>query len=329
MKNKSLTMLELTIVILIIGILLTFGLPAYRNIVEDYKTKVCEANQYTLITALDIYALEHERMPGDLSEIPDEYLQKAYACMFQQKGSWKTKLAYYIIGWEQRGLAFAGLLQDLARGNIRLITCPADKTPPPDGRSYGMNSVLKNMTFQRYHNLGPGTLLIGDCEKAEFTSTGDLEMRHKRYTIGTVHRDYANAIRKDKKIEKRFEGEAAPLLEREEEPVQPAEKKVEPEQLPETKEESKPQTEKTAEPAQPLETKVETAQPSPQPETKAETAQPSQQPETKAAPQQPTASVQQSVTSAAPAPAPPPPPAPERRRRSRSFWDMIRDFFGF
>lgn len=239
MKNKSLTMLELIIVILIIGILVTFGLPVYRNIVEDYKNKVCEANQYTLITALDIYALEHERMPGDLSEIPDEYLQKAYARMFQQKGSWKMKLAYYIIGWEQRGLAFAGLLQDLAKGNIRLITCPADNTPPPEGRSYSMNSVLKNMTFQGYRNLDPGTLLIGDSEKASFDSIGELEPRHRRYTIGTIHRNYTNAIRKDKKIEKGFKGEAGAISDIQGKPVQPEDKKADLEKLPKIKEETK------------------------------------------------------------------------------------------
>lgn len=202
MKKKAFTMMEILIVVVIIGILATLGFPAYQNVIEDSKATVCEANLEALNTGLEIYAMEHDQMPGDLSELSPEYIQKAYTRILQEKGAWKIKFAYYIVGWEQRGLAYAGLLTDIAGGNIKLMTCPAAL---PGERSYGINSGLLNMSSQGYQALSGDTLFIGDYTAPTFTSYAQLTERHKHYGILTVE-TYAQTIGKDKKIKEKKSG---------------------------------------------------------------------------------------------------------------------------
>ena len=195
MKKRAFTLMEIIIVVVVIGILATLGLPTYRNVIEDSKAKICETNLEALNTALQIYAMEHDVMPGDLSELAPEYIEKAYAHILQQEGAWKIKLAYYIVGWEQRGLAYAGLLTDLAGGNPKLMTCPA---AAPGELSYGMNSVLLNKSSSDYQSLAGDTILIGDCSKQTFDNASGLNARHKHYKILTSE-SYAIAKTKDNK----------------------------------------------------------------------------------------------------------------------------------
>jgi len=195
MKKKAFTIMEIIIIVVIIGILATLGLPTYQNVIEDSKAKVCETNLEALNISLEIYAMEHDVMPGDLSELSPEHIQKAYTRILQKKGAWKIKLAYYIVGWEQRGLAYAGLLTDLAGGNMKLITCPA---AVPGERSYGMNSALANMTSSAYRSLPADGILVGDCLNPTFTDKSGLIERHKYYEILTSH-SYAISKTKAKK----------------------------------------------------------------------------------------------------------------------------------
>jgi len=199
MLKKAFTMMEVIVVVIVLTILVTLGYPAYKNTIEESKAKVCKANLQALSTALGIYAMEHDKMPGDLSELPTEYIQKAFTRILQEKGAWKIKLAYFIVGWEQRGLAYAGLLNDIANGNMKLITCPA---AAPGTRSYGINSTLQHMTSKAYRDLPDDTLFIGDCENETFTNLTDLKERHKHYGILTAD-TYAQTISKDKKVKEK------------------------------------------------------------------------------------------------------------------------------
>ena len=205
MGRKSFTIMEVIVVVIIIGILATLGFPAYRNVIEDSRAKVCQANLSALQTALDVYAMEHDVMPGDLSELPAKYLERGYAKVLQQKGAWKIKLAYFILGIGQGKLAYAGLLtDDLAKGNASLLTCPDDTTPPAaGGRSYGVHAGLAGMTSHDYRNLRGDTLMIGDCEAQTFdgNSGRGLEMRHRRFGVGRGgSKAFCLAVRKDKAI---------------------------------------------------------------------------------------------------------------------------------
>lgn len=181
MIKKAFTLIEIVAIVAVIGILVTLGINAYGNIIEDSKAKICDTNQQALKTALDIYAMEHDTLPGDLSMLPSEYIQKAFARIMQGRGAWKIKLAYFVVGLEDRGVAYAGLLTDyLARGNQKLLTCPKNTS---GGISYGMNSALSNMSRADYRGLSSDTVLIADSNQATFTSSGgncdNLAERHK------------------------------------------------------------------------------------------------------------------------------------------------------
>lgn len=210
MNKKSFTIMEVIVAVVIIGILATLGFPGYKGMVENQKAKVCQQNLEALKRALDIYAMENDTLPGDLSELPVRYIQKAYAQILQEKGAWKIKLAYFIVDLEKRGLAFAqqeeedsqSFLTDiLAHGDIKIITCPADHTPPTKvggqvrNRSYGMNSALKNLSSSDYRNLASGIYIIADCESPEFSGTSGLSSRHEHASLFSSD-NYAQAVTK-------------------------------------------------------------------------------------------------------------------------------------
>jgi len=191
MERRAFTLIEVIIVVVIIGIFATFGYPLYRNLIENSKARVCEANLNALKAALDLYAMEHDVMPGDLSELAPRHIKKAYAKILKQKGSWRLRVADFILDFNKRGLAYAqntGLMSALSRGNINLITCPADASGPlAGGISYGLWGGLRGLSYQAYQALSANSLLIGDCESNGFNSAADLAPRHRHFWVPTEH----------------------------------------------------------------------------------------------------------------------------------------------
>jgi len=225
MIRQAFTLLEIIVVMVILAVLATLAFPVYESYVEEARAVICETNLRGLEAALDIYAIEHDVMPADLSQIPAGYIQRGYASILKEKGAWKIKLAYFILELEERGLAYAvqaysspgnnafGISQPppkfflkdiLANGNIRLITCPLDSSPPASGgRSYAINRIILTDvdgdgvpgTSRDYKALPEDTLLIGDCEYVTITSSSDLAPRHK---LGNERR--ALGVYKDKDV---------------------------------------------------------------------------------------------------------------------------------
>ncbi len=85
MKKKAFTPIEILITVIIISILATLGFPAYQNAVEASKEKTCSANLEVLQTAVEIYTREHNTVPGSLSELKPEHIEKAFAKVMQGK----------------------------------------------------------------------------------------------------------------------------------------------------------------------------------------------------------------------------------------------------
>jgi len=183
MKRRAFSIMEMLFTLIIMGIITTIAIPTYQSFIETSDARVCETNLRALKTALDIYAMDHDTMPGALGAIPQEYIDKAYAQVMQRPDAWKTKLAYSILEWNERGLAYAAeipnFLYALAKGNIRLITCPKAPNPPQLGpnnsiinSSYVMNPILAvgavagiGIASSRYRdpNITPTTtILIAD-----------------------------------------------------------------------------------------------------------------------------------------------------------------------
>jgi len=78
--------------------------------------------------------------------------------------------------------AIPASLDDLAKGNLQLISCPKDDTSPikvQGGRSYALSSALVGLSAQQYKALPPDTVLIGDCEATVLSTASNLAERHK------------------------------------------------------------------------------------------------------------------------------------------------------
>ena len=204
MTHKAFTLIEVIIVVIIVGIIGTLGFPAYQNLIEDSKQKVCESNLKAINAALDIYAMEHDTIPADLSQIPEQYLQRAYASLLKQKGSWRIKLAYFVVGQQEKGLVYAGLFtDDLTRGTPNIRRCPATAAGT---RSYGLNSAIKNLTSRQYRALAGSTVVAGDSTTAEFAGVNNLTARHRRYRFLASPEVFPIFITRDNTLERMIEG---------------------------------------------------------------------------------------------------------------------------
>lgn len=206
MKRKGISVVGILLVIVLIGIAITMAFPMYRsNIIENSRSKVCESNLKILKTSLDLYAADHDVMPGDLSFVPHKYIERAYAQVMRQEGGMSVRLARVVTKWERRGLAHAGLLEKIAGGSIELLTCPSDPTPPEQGGvSYAMNVRLRGMSSFDYANLPADFVLIVDSDHQEFFNTGTISSRHE-YSVFSGTRQYANSVTKDGSISRYFQ----------------------------------------------------------------------------------------------------------------------------
>jgi len=196
--KKSFTILELIIVIIIIAVLVTVGLPVYRNVVENANAKVCQSNLILLDAALQNYMIEFDTIPGEISQIPTEYIEQAYAQILRE-GGWRLKLAYLIVDWRKSGYAHAQpALENLVGRNLSILTCPSD-TPPPNqgGVSYGINKAIVGLSYEAMQNLDSETVLIADCDRNEFSSDQGLSFRHHRSMI-LNRENYAQGVTRDR-----------------------------------------------------------------------------------------------------------------------------------
>ncbi|MDD5347699.1 MAG: hypothetical protein PHT59_03700 [Candidatus Omnitrophica bacterium] len=163
MDHKALTFLEVIAVVIIIAIIVTVALPVFSNFIEDAKTRVCVTNVKTLRTAVEVYIMEHDVVPGSLSQLEPSGIETAYAAVMKERGAWKVKVAQAIVGLSRRNSAFA---QGPSFG-LPVLHCPKDTR---GGISYGLNqAVIDTHTSIGYKNLkdSPGTkLMIADSDNA-------------------------------------------------------------------------------------------------------------------------------------------------------------------
>jgi hypothetical protein len=166
-KEKSLTLFELLMVIIVVGILAACAFPAYQNIKADAQAKICATHLRALRAAFLICIREKE----------------ISACLAPADST--------------------PFLNEIAQGNLKLVSCPADDHPPEtEGEgavSYGYNSTLVTVGYQ---NLADPTVIIADCESRTFDTPNDLAKRHHRYNVLPVLRkDYALGITKGGSVE--------------------------------------------------------------------------------------------------------------------------------
>jgi len=191
--KKLFILRALLIAVVIGGVLAGIALPVYRNSIEKSKAKVCETNLKMLQAAIEIYGLDKGVLPASLTQLEPGDFQKAWAQIFKKENQWLIKLAYLLIDFDNRGLAYAqeGFFNRYLTGNFGYITCPSDPTPPPTGISYGLNERLahglKYEEYRRLKDAGETLPVIADCEKSLFNSEQDFTRRHHQIeTFSTV-----------------------------------------------------------------------------------------------------------------------------------------------
>jgi prepilin-type N-terminal cleavage/methylation domain-containing protein len=165
MKNRGFTLVEIFVTIVIVGILATIGLPVYQNILESSKEKVCDTNLFTLKKAVEIYTVEHDSVPGSLSQLNDKDIEKAYASVMSGKGAWQRKLAYLIVEGPQWGRAYAAAPQSFGMPHLR---CPSNPDKSAAAVSYGLNSGIAGISAYAYKKLSSDTVVVADSDGVLF-----------------------------------------------------------------------------------------------------------------------------------------------------------------
>ncbi|HNQ51419.1 MAG TPA: prepilin-type N-terminal cleavage/methylation domain-containing protein [Candidatus Omnitrophota bacterium] len=201
--TRSFTLVEVMVAVVVLGILVMVGIPSYRNFVEMGRTRMCADNLGALKAAFDIYIAEHNVVPGTLSELSPEEVSRAYARIRTMRSKdLSVRWVSFLETRQARGYAYAvSLIEQLGKGNTRLLTCPSD-THKSEGKSYGINSIVASKTRDEYMALPANTVVIADSNGAEFggttgssTSATSGAERHGSYK-GSRKDTFANAITK-------------------------------------------------------------------------------------------------------------------------------------
>jgi len=203
MMRKNFSLIELVIAIIIFSILATFAIPIYNGLLERAKAEVCEGNLSTLLGALENYGLEEDQMPGSLSQLKKEHLEKGWAKTFKERGLWRTKLAYFLVDFDKKGLAYAQAgLAERYLGGVNLA-CPSYEPQGGDTcyHGYGLEaSIDENMSYSAYKALDSDFIVIADSNSATFGSGNATfpEDRHEKHRILAAAENYALGVSKGK-----------------------------------------------------------------------------------------------------------------------------------
>lgn len=159
--KRAFTFMEILAVVAIVGIIATFAVPGYINMMEKSKARVCETNQRVLLGAVEIYALENDALPASLSKLNTSQIERSWVKVFKQKSDWKTRLAYMLVDFDKRGLAYANVIPTWLAKYLpnRDLACPL---VTPGNISYGFNSNLAGMSYTAYKALPGNTDIVGD-----------------------------------------------------------------------------------------------------------------------------------------------------------------------
>ena len=192
MKKKNFTLVELAIVLVIVGVLATLGIPAYQNTIENNKARACRLNQEVIMTAVEAYARENNRMPAVLSILPGKDLEYAWQATLKKYG-WQMRLVYFLSD-DERDMAFAqsggAQLHDFI-GNLAALKCPADTSGGPSyGYSAPFSSNAGNISAVSYQQLtnttGPYATMPIIADTAErHVNHGVVGMGSGKFAVGT------------------------------------------------------------------------------------------------------------------------------------------------
>lgn len=185
--RKSFTLIELSITVVIIGILCTFALVGYVNAIQNAKARACQSNLAIILGAVEAYIYEYDQAPTNLATLKDKHFQIAWEQFLKRKDAWKDKLAYFIVNLNRKGLAYAANPAFEIKNytsDLYVLDCPAD--PTPGDVSYSLSGGIASISRDAYEALPDDTIIVADNESW-----------HKLYRLGATQA-YAIGIQKNK-----------------------------------------------------------------------------------------------------------------------------------
>lgn len=143
-RVKAFTLLELLVAVVILAILASMSVAGLTRYRDRADVLVCATNERVQAAATKLSTYDNNSLPGELSDLKPEYLERAYAQLMEETRPY-TVLAF-LQEWIGEGTAEAYILDSkyLGPNPLKTLTCPADRTPPPGGNSYAMNAAAAN-----------------------------------------------------------------------------------------------------------------------------------------------------------------------------------------
>lgn len=197
MKKKYMTMSELMMAVLIVGVLASLSVPIVRSTMDKSKARVCETNLKMLKAAIEIYGLENDVLPASLTQLNTEQFKKAWARVLKEDNPLLIKLAYFVVDLEDIGLAYAqtAFVDRYLSGDTKYLRCPEDKRILSSASaliSYGMNEAFRSgeVTFDEYRMAQEDPdgcyFVVGDSESLGVTESAQIARRHSSGKIFTM-----------------------------------------------------------------------------------------------------------------------------------------------
>jgi type II secretory pathway pseudopilin PulG len=192
MKNKSFTIIEILIAVLVISVLSGIGIVTWDIMVDKTETAVCEQNQMIVMKCIEFYIKDNEAVPASLSMIPQKYTDMAFASLKKERpisyGMRRICLAMIDFGKPKDAWALPSFSKYVGM-NKGVLICPAK--PDKSGISYAFNDALLpanhpgKTTLKAYKDLvTAGYPITCDSNNSTFSAPGgvidDAALRHGR-----------------------------------------------------------------------------------------------------------------------------------------------------
>lgn len=150
MNNKSFTLVEILVALIIMTTLASLSLATYEKTLQETNDRICAQRNLRLINeALSLYYLEKSTLPLTLSQLTPEQIHLAYVKVMGQSQK-ENRLFTFFRNIFCLKPALALSREPLPRkyygGNPNILKCPADRSADTVSYAYDPNRVIDKAT---------------------------------------------------------------------------------------------------------------------------------------------------------------------------------------